>query len=1024
MSTLDNFRKEAKHWLRALRSGVAAARPRFERAYPHGPREPGLRDVQHALAREHGFENWVALKAALTQRRPVFEPPAAAELEETFLSFACWDHNTHGVSAHASNEISAMRLLRNNPALARQSLHAAIVCGELAEVRRRLSENPSLAAHKGGPRGWEPLTYLCYARLPLPALNEYAVALATLLLDLGANPNGYYMAGASKYSALVGVAGEGEQDAPRGQPYKAALYRLLLDRGAGPYDIQVLYNTHFSTDMTWWLELTYEHDARRGDLSAWQDPAWRMLGMGGYGPGAFFVLHAAIAKGNLALAEWALGHGARPDTVPSYHPKFNPARTLYQEAVLRQQPEMAALLQRYGAAPVAPALTEEEQFIADVLRVDRAAVDAHLHRHPEWRQSPAALFAAAESDRADAAALLLDLGVPIEIEGENRRRALHVAAGNNALRVAQLLIDRGAQIDPRETQWNATPIGIASYGNDRAMIDLLAPVSRSVWTLTWLGKAARLQEVLAEDPELAREQTANGASPLMWLPDDDEIASAIVELLLARGADPSLRTKHERMTAADYARRRGLARAAARLAAAERSGNASTASDLSGTVSTTPSLERFDKLARDLVRAYEAGQPEALREVAGHFGGDPTWEQLREGVSRRLAALPEADRPPGYFALPHARLVIARHLGATTWDELVELLIVDASRSENTPIPQGYRPDTGPAMIEPVEIRAGLRVKMRDGTFSTTTDVWSMLNACRTGDLARVMELAAAQPALVLCDYNYMPPLHLAVREGHLAIVTFLAGHGAANPNHLTYPYRETLPTVARDRGYEEIAQVVESWYAREDRARPEEEGGEFEYVRDDERIRFQKLVNVGALAEVEELLRRRPDLALDELAFWSEGILSMPANRGNRAMLELLMRYGARVPEVTKWGAWYYFKRYDIAAFLVERGMNPNHMNCHHTTLLHDMAYTGDVQKAMLLLDSGAEIDAIDEEFRSTPLGLAVRFGKPGLVELLLERGADPNAAGAPWATPLEWARKKRRVELETLLRSKGARG
>jgi ankyrin repeat protein len=1023
LSTLDNFRKEAKQWLRAIRQRVAAARSRFDRAYPGGPREPGLRDVQHALARERGFENWVALKASATQGRPGSKPPADAEIEETFLSFACWDHNTHGISAHASNETSAMRLLRNNPALARQSLHTAIVCGELAEVDRRLSDDPSLAAQKGGPRGWEPLTYLCYARLPLPALNQHAVALATLLLDLGANPNGYYMAGASKYSALVGVAGEGEQDAPRDQPYKAALYRLLLDRGAGPYDIQVLYNTHFSTDMVWWLELTYEHDARQGNLSAWQDPAWRMLGMGGYGPGAYFVLHAAIARRNLRLAEWALEHGARPNDT-SDHPKFNPTRTLYQDAVLRQQPEMAALLQRYGAAPVAPALTEEEQFIADVLRVDRAAVNAHLRRRPEWRQSPAALFAAAQRDSAEAVALLLDLGVPIEIEDENRQRALHVAAGNSSLRVAQLLIDRGAEIDPRETQWNATPIGIASYGNDRDMIDLLAPVTRSVWTLTRLGKIARLQEVLAEDPGLARERTANGASPLMGLPDDDEIASAIVDLLLACGADPSLRTKHEGMTAADYARNRGLERVAAKLAAAEPSGNASTKSGMSGTVRTTPSLERFDKLARDLVRAYEAGQPDALRELAGHFGGDFTWEQLREGVSRRLAAIPEADRPPGYFALPHARLVIARHLGANSWDELVELLIADASRNENTPIPQGYRADTGPAMIEPVEIRAGLRVKMRDGTFSTTTDVWSMLNACRMGDLARVMELAAAQPGLVLCDYNYMPPLHLAVREGHLAIVTFLAERGAANPNHVTYPYRETLPTVARDRGYEEIAQVLEGWYAREDPARPEEEGGEFEYVRDDERVRFQKLVNVGALVEVEELLRRRPDLALDEFAFWSEGILSMPANRGNRKMLELLMRYGARVPEVTKWGAWYYFKRYDIAAFLIERGMNPNHMNCHHTTLLHDMAYTGEAQKAKLLLDHGADRDAIDEEFRSTPLGLAARFGKREMVELLLERGADPQASGAPWATPLEWARKKGHAEIERLLRQHAARG
>jgi ankyrin repeat protein len=138
--------------------------------------------------------------------------------------------------------------------------------------------------------------------------------------------------------------------------------------------------------------------------------------------------------------------------------------------------------------------------------------------------------------------------------------------------------------------------------------------------------------------------------------------------------------------------------------------------------------------------------------------------------------------------------------------------------------------------------------------------------------------------------------------------------------------------------------------------------------------------------------------------------------------VLELLMQYGASVPTVTKWGAWHYFKCDDIAAFLIERGMNPNHMNVHHTTLLHDMAYTGDVKKATLLLDAGADVNVVDEEFRSTPLGIAARFGKRELVELLLARGADPTKAGAAWATPLAWARKKGHTRIEPLLRRAGA--
>jgi ankyrin repeat protein len=106
-----------------------------------------------------------------------------------------------------------------------------------------------------------------------------------------------------------------------------------------------------------------------------------------------------------------------------------------------------------------------------------------------------------------------------------------------------------------------------------------------------------------------------------------------------------------------------------------------------------------------------------------------------------------------------------------------------------------------------------------------------------------------------------------------------------------------------------------------------------------------------------------------------------------------------------------------------MENGMNPNHMNWRRFTLLHDMAFTGDVQKARLLLDHGANINAIDEEYQSTPLGYAAHWGKREVVALLLERGADPNQAGAPWATPLAWARKKGHAEIETDLRQAGAK-
>jgi hypothetical protein len=63
--TLESLRKEAKHWLKALRAADPDARARFDRAIPDAPAIPTLRDVQHALAREQGLAGWTALRQAL-----------------------------------------------------------------------------------------------------------------------------------------------------------------------------------------------------------------------------------------------------------------------------------------------------------------------------------------------------------------------------------------------------------------------------------------------------------------------------------------------------------------------------------------------------------------------------------------------------------------------------------------------------------------------------------------------------------------------------------------------------------------------------------------------------------------------------------------------------------------------------------------------------------------------------------------------------------------------------------------------
>ncbi len=251
-------------------------------------------------------------------------------------------------------------MLKRYPGIAQYSVHTAAVCGDIEAVARILAERPEAAHEPGGPlrkrqrneldKLWTPLLHLCYGRLPLPAASDNAVAIAHLLLDHGANPNDYFEVGSGphRYTTLCGVAGEGEDNAPP-HPQRKALARLLLDRGADPYDTQLFYNTHFRGDILWILEPMYECAAKAGrPFDA--DSEWSGVNLGGYGRGARFLLNEAIANNNLKLAEWLLTHGASANAAPPPHPNLT-KRSLHEEALRRGRTEIAELLVRYGATP-------------------------------------------------------------------------------------------------------------------------------------------------------------------------------------------------------------------------------------------------------------------------------------------------------------------------------------------------------------------------------------------------------------------------------------------------------------------------------------------------------------------------------------------------------------------------------------------------------------------------------------------------------------------------------------------------
>jgi uncharacterized protein len=97
------------------------------------------------------------------------------------------------------------------------------------------------------------------------------------------------------------------------------------------------------------------------------------------------------------------------------------------------------------------------------------------------------------------------------------------------------------------------------------------------------------------------------------------------------------------------------------------------------------------------------------------------------------------------------------------------------------------------------------RPRTLDGTVVTTDDVYRTFVATRSSDVSAVKALIGRAPALGLVEYNHTPPIHFAVREGHLAVVELLIERGA-DLAYRTYPFGDSLLMMAEERQHGEVA--------------------------------------------------------------------------------------------------------------------------------------------------------------------------------------------------------------------------
>ena len=113
----------------------------------------------------------------------------------------------------------------------------------------------------------------------------------------------------------------------------------------------------------------------------------------------------------------------------------------------------------------------------------------------------------------------------------------------------------------------------------------------------------------------------------------------------------------------------------------------------------------------------------------------------------------------------------------------------------------------------------------------------------------------------------------------------------------------------------------------------------------------------------------------------------------------------------------------------LLARGLDPNRTDWLGKSLLHSCAEIGDQRVAAVLLEAGADIDAVEAESQGTPLAAAVRscctLDHPKqaqrarrMVAFLLKRGANAHLPDdKPWATPLAGAIRHKHNDLMRVL-------
>jgi hypothetical protein len=351
---------------------------------------------------------------------------------------------------HASGALDkADAILAMHPEIVVGDIYTAAVRGDHDRVWRLLEDDGGRAMERGGPYGWDALTYLCFSLYLRVRGSDEFVRTAAALLDAGTDPNTGFFEGGHQpeptfESALYGAAGVA---------HNPGLTRLLLARGANPnlggevayhapegFDSEAMHvvvesgrladdglTTMLHRKLDWtdlegvhWL---LAHGADPNALSAWGDRA----------------LHHALARDNaLPLIEALLDFGADP----SLRAPRDEGRSAAAVAARAGRADALELFYRRGFAIE---LEGDDAFFAALSRADRAGVHTFLAAEPRLVErlessQPGIVATLAGAGNTAAVALALDLGFPLSTD------ALSVAVWRGRTETVRLLLARGAPV--------------------------------------------------------------------------------------------------------------------------------------------------------------------------------------------------------------------------------------------------------------------------------------------------------------------------------------------------------------------------------------------------------------------------------------------------------------------------------------------------------------------------------------------------------------------------------------------------